>query len=145
MKHSFKKEIRKEIFNGATEISKVDFFAFFQTFHNKVFKNRQIATSAFRKTGLIPLNPTVVLIKMKKYHKILKESRLRTPTPPSWQSLLLLLSSSPTFTTLPPQTLNWNKYLTPLTLRTRKRGFNYVKERNIAAMEGVIPITPSVI
>jgi len=145
LKHSFKKEIRKEIFNGATKISKVNFFAFFQTFHNKVFKNRQIATSVFRKTGLIPLNPTVVLTKMKEYHKILKESRLQTPTPPPRQSSLLLPSSSPAFTTPPPQTPNWNEYSTPLTLRTRKRGFDYVKERNIAAMEGVTPITPSVI
>ena len=81
---------------------------------------------------------------MKEYHKILKESRLRTPTPPSRQSLLLP-SSSPAFATLPPQTPNWNEYLTPLILRTRKRGFDYVKERNIAAMEGVTPIIPSVI
>lgn len=29
LKHSFKKELRKEIFQGATEISRVDFFSFF--------------------------------------------------------------------------------------------------------------------
>ena len=80
---------------------------------------------------------------MKEYHKILKESRLRTPTPSRQSSLLP--SSSPAFATPPPQTPNWNEYSTPLTLRTRKQGFDYVKERNIAAMEGVTPITPSVI
>jgi hypothetical protein len=34
LKYNFKKVVRKEIFNGVTEISKVDFFSFFQRFHD---------------------------------------------------------------------------------------------------------------
>ena len=76
LKYSFKKDIYKEIFNGVTKILKVNFFAFFQTLYNKVFKNYRIATSVFHKTRPIPLNLTIVFTKIKEYYKILKESRL---------------------------------------------------------------------
>ncbi|KIM94488.1 hypothetical protein OIDMADRAFT_75280, partial [Oidiodendron maius Zn] len=67
LKHNFKKEVRKQVFMGAKEISRTDFFAFFQRFHDKTFKNPRIHKSAFRKTGLIPLDPQQVLLKLKEY------------------------------------------------------------------------------
>jgi hypothetical protein len=67
LKFWFQKELRREIFNGAEEFNKTDFFAIFQRFWDKVFKSRRIAISSFEKTGLIPLNPLRVLEKMKEY------------------------------------------------------------------------------
>ena len=101
LKHNFKKEVRKQVFLGAKEISRTDFFAFFQRFHDKTFKNPRIHKSAFRKTGLIPLNPQVVLSKLKEYQAL-----QRPKTPPLIQrSSPPLPSSSPGFNTPPPP--NW--------------------------------------
>jgi len=146
LKHSFKKELRKEIFQGATEISRVDFFSFFQRFHHRIFKNPRIHKSAFRKTGLIPLNPMVVLSKMKEYHAIQPTVRPQTP-PQQPPSSPLLFSSSPTGLSSPPPlpTRNWTLFQTPLTIRSRKSGIDYVRKRQFDAMEGRIPITPSVV
>jgi hypothetical protein len=55
------------VFHSVREISRVDFFAFFQRFHDKTFKNPRIYKSAFRKIGLIPYNPILVLSKIKEY------------------------------------------------------------------------------
>src|SRR5580692_8961092 len=49
--------------------------------------------------------------------------------------------------TPPPRTLSqddWANWPTPLTLRTRKQGVDYVKERTIASING-IPITPTIL
>jgi len=70
LKYNFKKVVRKEIFNSATKILKVDFSSFFQQFHNRTFKNPKIYQSTFRKTRLIPFNPLVVLEKMKEYQAL---------------------------------------------------------------------------
>ena len=53
--------------------------------------------------------------------------------------------SSDGFVTLPPQPSNWDLFNTPLTLRLRKQGIKYVRSRTIAAINGDIPITPSVL
>ena len=96
LKYNFKKVVRKEIFNSATEISKVDFFSFFQRFHDQTFKNPKIYQSAFRKTGLILLNPLVVLEKMREYQALqMPEPVVETP------SSSPLLSSSVGFATPP--------------------------------------------
>jgi hypothetical protein len=139
LKHNFKKVVRKEIFNGATEISKVDFFSFFQQFHDRTFKNPKIYQSAFRKTRLIPFNPLVVLEKMKEYQALqMPEPVVETPSSP-------LLSSSVGFTTPPLTPTNWNLYTTPLTMRSRKKGLKYIHSRTVSAIDGDIPITPSVL
>jgi hypothetical protein len=84
--------VQKEIFNSATEISKVDFFLFFQRFHNQKFKNPKIYQSAFRKTGLILFNPLIVLKKIQ--GKQATQTVIETPSS-------LLLSLSVGFTTPP--------------------------------------------
>ena len=138
LKH--KKEVRKQVFLGAKEISRTDFFAFFQWFHDKTFKNPRIYKSAFRKTGLIPLNPQLVLSKLKGYQAL-----QRPKTPPLIQrSSPPLPSSSPGFTT-PPPPADWARFQTPLTIRTRKPGFEYIRQRHHDSLEQGMPITPSVI
>jgi hypothetical protein len=112
--------VQKEIFNSATKISKVDFFSFFQRFYNQTFKNPKIYQSAFRKTGLIPLNPLIVLTRMKEYQAQITEKVVEMPS-------FLLLSSSIGFATLPSTPTNWNLYSTPLTMRSRKQGLEYVR------------------
>ena len=42
LKYNFKKVVRKEIFNSASEVSKADFFSFFQQFHDRTFQNPRI-------------------------------------------------------------------------------------------------------
>jgi hypothetical protein len=44
----------------------VDFLAAYQNMHNKTFKNRTIL-STWKKTGLFPYNPQIVLDKVKVY------------------------------------------------------------------------------
>ena len=68
-KHNFKQCIWREVFYSATTISKTDFFSFFQTFSNKTF-TAKLCKSAFKKTGLIPYNPAIVLDKMREYSGI---------------------------------------------------------------------------
>lgn len=127
---------------GATKVTKTEFFGFFQTFHDRCFKNPRLEKSAFRKTGLIPLNPMVVLSKMKDYFQVQKATRPLTP-PPRESSPMFPGSNG--FTTPPPQTpLNWNLFETPLTLRSRKIGVDYVRERQMASISDGIPLIPSV-
>ena len=117
----------------------MDFFSFFQQFHNRTFKNPKIYQSTFRKTGLILFNPSVVLEKIREYQALqMPEPVVETPSSP-------LLSSSVGFTTPPLTPTNWNLYATPLTMRSRKKGLEYVRSRTVSAMDGDIPITPSVL
>lgn len=67
LKHWFQVELRREIFMGTETMDKKAFFAIFQRFWDKVFNSRTIARNSFKKTGLIPLEPEVVLSKMKEY------------------------------------------------------------------------------
>jgi DDE superfamily endonuclease/Tc5 transposase DNA-binding domain len=140
LKHNFKKEVRKQVFLGAQEVSRVDFFAFFQSFHDKTFKNPRIHKSAFRKTGLIPYNPLLVLEKMQEYRAL-----TRPQTPPPRESSPII-PSSPAFQTPPlPQTSEWAQFQTPLTLRSRKYAVDYIKSRQIESVEQGIPLSPTVL
>jgi hypothetical protein len=141
LKHNFKKVVRKEIFNGATEVSKADFFSFFQRFHDRTFRNPRIYQSAFRKTGLIPLNPELVLNKMKEYTR--KQTVESTPPPNLDDSD----DSSNAFATPPSpiQTTNWQDWPTPFTMRTRKKGVDYIQSRTEQAILGIQQLSPSVL
>ena len=132
-------------------MDKKAFFAMFQRFWDKVFDSRSLARNSFKKTGLIPLNPELILSKMKEYKQLQKQEkrRARTPTPPTSpiRQSSPVLQSSLAFATPPPRTpsptTNWAEWDTPLTIRTRKKGVEYVQERLEAALSGV-PITPTV-
>jgi hypothetical protein len=121
------------VFQGAREISRVDFFAFFQRFHDKTFKNPRIHKSAFRKTGLIPYNPILVLSKMKEYYTLYTRPQTLPVIPQS--SLLLLPSSSPPVFNTPPLQASWSQFNTPLTMRTLKLGVEYLKKRQFESIE----------
>ena len=54
------------MFFGATEITKADFFVLFLVFSDRTFTPK-LCISAFKKTGLIPFNPSVILNKIKEY------------------------------------------------------------------------------
>jgi len=72
---------------------------------------------------------------MKEYRALQTlEPVMDTPSSP-------LLSLSVGFTTPPPSHTNWNLFETPLTMRSRKRGLEYVRSRTVSAIEGDIPIT----
>ena len=60
LKHWHSEAVNEAIQNGDETFSKVEFLAAFNTFRAKVFKSTTI-TSAWRKSGLIPYNPEVVL------------------------------------------------------------------------------------
>ena len=79
LKHNFRKIVRRELFNGATEVSKTNFFSFFQRFHDQAFRSPRIYRSAFKRTGLIPLNPELVLNRMKECKR--KQIVESTPSP----------------------------------------------------------------
>ena len=83
------------MFLRTKEISKADFFALFNKFSVKTFKPK-LCKSAFRKTGLIPFDPSIILSKMKEYGGIQEVQREETSlsdedsepafaTPPSLQ------------------------------------------------------------
>jgi hypothetical protein len=120
-KHNFKQCIREEVFLGATEISKTDFFSFFQKFSDKTFTPK-LCKAAFRKTGLIPFNPKLVLDKMKAYRGIQNAVEA--------EEVAISRESTPGFATPPPRP--WSEFTTPITNTQRKRGSEYVKERMIA-------------
>jgi hypothetical protein len=84
-------------------------------------------------------NPLTVLERIKEYQALwILELVIDTPSS-------LLLSSSVGFTTLPPSYTNWNLFETPLTIRSQKKGLEYVCSRTVSAMEGDIPIMPLVL
>ena len=123
LKYNFKKVVRKEIFNGATEISKVDFFSFFQRFHNQTFKNPKIYQSAFRKTGLIPFNPLVVLERDERISSYIQipEPVIETPSSPLLSSSSRICNSTPYAYKLEPLCNTFNDEITKT--RTRIRPF----------------------
>jgi hypothetical protein len=102
----------------------------------------RIHKSAFRKTGLIPYNPILVLSKMKEYYTL--HARPQTPPliPPIPPSSPLLSSSPPVFNP-PPLQAGWSQFNTPLTMRTRKSGVEYIKKRHFESIEQGVPLTPS--
>ena len=126
LKSNFKKAIQDEVFMGAKDISKVDFFRQFQQFYNRTLSTK-LCYSAFAKTGLIPLNPDIVIVELLKY-----QTNQGTAEP-----VLESESESEGFATPPPTTpppLNWMEWPTPLTLRTRQKGVDYIQDRQSKAI-----------
>jgi hypothetical protein len=74
LKQAYKKEIRVLADSHIHYIDKKAFLAAFTQVFNKAFPNDNILSS-FRATGLVPLDPEVVLSKL--------EVKPRTPTPPA--------------------------------------------------------------
>lgn len=138
LKHNFKKTIQKEVFLGTQEITRTDFFSFFQSFHNKTFKNPRIYKSTFKKTGLIPLDPLLVLSKIKEYQAL---QRLQTPP---CRSLPAIFQSSSLVFDLSLLQIGDN-YNIPLTICSRKQGVEYIRKRYFDAIEQGLPITPLVV
>ena len=137
---------------GVESVDKKAFFAMFQRFWDKVFNSETIARNSFVKTGLIPLNPETVLSKMKEYKQLQKKTKQRactlTPsTSPVRQSSPILPSSPFAFSTpptrTPPPAEDWANWATLLTIRIRKKGVIYVRERIEAVMNSIL-ITLSV-
>jgi DDE superfamily endonuclease len=124
-KYEFKQCLREEVFYGTTEISKADFFDMFPRFSARTFTEK-LCKSAFRKTGLIPYNPDIVLDKMKEYGGIQEAPRVESSD-----------DESDGFATPPPI---WTEFDTPITNTGRRRGQAYVTER---LKEG--NITPTVL
>jgi hypothetical protein len=80
---------------------------------------------------------------MKEYHTL----NTRPPTPPLLippSSPLPPPSSPPAFNTPPPQA-GWTQFNTPLTMRTRKLGVEYIRMRHFESIEQGVPLTPSVV
>ncbi len=67
---------------GIPKFGKLEFLASLTTMHAKTFKKSTIL-SAFRKTGLIPYNPEIVLQKVRPANGQTPPSRLVTPSPPA--------------------------------------------------------------
>ena len=64
--------------SGEGNFGKLEFLAKFQTMHNQTFKKSTIK-SAFRKTGLIPYNPEIILQKVR---ALPRSTQTIAPTPP---------------------------------------------------------------
>jgi hypothetical protein len=128
-KFEFKAELRKHVFLGGNSVSKTDFFAMFQSFSDRTWSTK-LCQSAFRKTGLIPFNPSIVLDQMNKYGRIQE--------PESVEPILREPSSSPAFATPPPRP--WKEFDTPVTYTQRKRGADYIDDR---LENGPFPLTLS--
>ena len=126
-KKNFKNSIQNEVFHGLTEMSKTDFFAIFQGFSDRTFAPNRIQ-SAFRKTGLIPYNPSIVLDKMKDFGGIQEV-----------ESEELSEEEESAFATPPP--LPWTEFRTPITNTQRRRGSEYIQSR----VRSGLPLTPVVI
>ena len=101
------------MFYSATEITKADFFAIFDKFSKKTFTS-DLCKAAFRKAGLIPYDPSIVLSKMKEYGGI-QEAREESTDE----------DEEPAFATPPPPP--WHEFMTPITNIERRRGAEYVK------------------
>lgn len=81
LKQAYKKEIKGLADSYITHVDKKAFLATFQPVYNKAISKSNILSS-FRATGLVPLNPEAVLLRL--------EVKPRTPTPPlpgptNWQ------------------------------------------------------------
>ena len=63
LKHWHSEAVNKAVQNGDKTFSKIEFLNAFNTFFNKAFKGSTIR-SAWKKTGLIPYNPALVIDKV---------------------------------------------------------------------------------
>jgi DDE superfamily endonuclease len=124
-KFEFKQCLREEVFYGANEITKADFFNIFARFSTQTF-TPELCKSAFTKTGLIPFNPDLVLDKMKVYGGIQEYPLVGSDN-----------KESNAFATPPP---SWAEFCTPVTNTGRRKGQEYITNRLIDGL-----ITPTVI
>ncbi|RFU24351.1 hypothetical protein B7463_g11984, partial [Scytalidium lignicola] len=95
---------------------------------------------SFRKTGLIPLNPEIVLRKVKLYQgkQTIKSDVLSNASSDAFEDIFDISNPS-----TPPQ-ITWANWPTPFTLRTWKSGMEYVRAHTIESINR-IEITPSVV
>jgi hypothetical protein len=119
--------VRREVFLGAREISKTDFFSFFQRFSDKTFILK-LYKSTFRKTGLILFNLEVVYAKIKEFDP------KYVPNPDKGHKSNK--SSEPAFITPLPCPII--KYITPITNTQRRRGSDFIQSR--FALQNMTPI-----
>ena len=126
LKFEFKAKLRHHVFIGEDEVSKADFFAIFQGFSNATWSEK-LCRSAFRKTGLIPYNPQIVLDQINTYGKPIE----KTLEPKD-------LDEEPAFGTPPPRPIS--EFTTPITFTGRKRGADYI---DIRLANGPFPLTPT--
>jgi hypothetical protein len=85
LKHYHGEAIDHAVRTGDTEFTKVEFLAAFDKIRHQTFKESTVK-SAFRKTGLIPYDPTIVINAMREYEprvtpqtSPLRTNNLRTP------------------------------------------------------------------
>ena len=81
-KHYHSEAIDETMRTGIPEFGKLDFLASLTTMRARTFKKSTIL-SAFRKTGLIPYNPEIVLQKIRPANSQTPPSRPVTPPPPA--------------------------------------------------------------
>jgi hypothetical protein len=77
LKHYHSKAVDILIREGCFHITKTEFLGFIQSIREQAFKSTTIL-SAFRKTGIYPFKPTIVLEAIKA-----RNTRYKTPNPPS--------------------------------------------------------------
>jgi hypothetical protein len=109
-------------------MTKADFFAQFQRVTDRTWTEK-LCRSAFRKTGLIPLDPEVVYeaIRKKGYH--FQEEILALAPEESLSD-----ESEPAFTTPSARPILCHEFDTPITNTTRKRGIKYLNNRDDQAV-----------
>ena len=139
LKKYFKDAIRDLVFIGAIDVDKELFLQQFQLFQDRTFRNKKLAKSAFKKAGLIPFNPTIANSKLKLFQA--------QPTTPALVIESDSNSESEGFATPPPPLLlrdNWSEQPTPLSIRSRQRGIDYLDSRIEASIRLGEPLTPTV-
>ena len=80
-KHYHTEAIDRAVRLGDCQFGKLEFLAAFQGFRNETFKPSTIR-HAFKSTGIVPFDPNVVLDKIREKEARLRESVIRTPSPP---------------------------------------------------------------
>ena len=80
-KHYHTDAIDKAVRLGDEKFVKLEFLAAFQSFRNQTFKPTTIR-HVFKSTGLVPVDPDVVLDKIREKQAQRAETALRTPSPP---------------------------------------------------------------
>ncbi|KAI1000805.1 hypothetical protein K3495_g7393 [Podosphaera aphanis] len=98
-----------------------------------------IAISAFRKSGLVPVDSSYALKKLKLYREDIGEDNVAG----------FLDEDQEVYLPSTPQTQrhifhNWNRWPTPTDMPSRKDGYDYIQRRLDLAMDGGELITPSV-
>ena len=79
-KHYHTEAIDQAVRLGDTQFSKLEFLAAFQTMRTQTFKSSTIR-HAFRETGIVPLNPEMVLAKIR-HKQAQSQTAFHTPSPP---------------------------------------------------------------